>query len=43
MEENRTTIEHPEFEADEAKDRKDIRFDPVLYEKVLYLLSLLPV
>uniref|UniRef100_A0A9J2PSS4 BHLH domain-containing protein n=1 Tax=Ascaris lumbricoides TaxID=6252 RepID=A0A9J2PSS4_ASCLU len=33
MEENRTTIEHPEFEADEAKDRKDIRFDPVLYEK----------
>uniref|UniRef100_A0A914ZTB4 Uncharacterized protein n=2 Tax=Parascaris univalens TaxID=6257 RepID=A0A914ZTB4_PARUN len=33
MEENHTTIEHPEFEADEAKDKKDIRFDPVLYEK----------
>ncbi|VDK19958.1 unnamed protein product [Anisakis simplex] len=30
-EEGRTTIEHPEFEPDEAKDRNDIRFDPVLY------------
>ncbi|KHN74515.1 hypothetical protein Tcan_16108 [Toxocara canis] len=27
------TIERTEFEPDEAKDRSDIRFDPVLYEK----------